>query len=60
MKNHVTLISEHITHDQKNTHKELKKTDYKALFIIHQCVDLNSGCIGIILILLTVMGFKLI
>lgn len=50
MKNEVTKISDYATNDQNNAHKndqnnahnELKNKDYKALFIIHQCVNPNN------------------
>lgn len=35
MKNGVTPISDRVIDDQKNAHKELKRNDYKALFIIY-------------------------
>lgn len=35
----VTLLVENMTDEKKDPHKELKKIDYKSLFIIHQCVD---------------------
>lgn len=39
VKNEVTPTNNRATDDHKNAHKELNKKDYKALFIIHQCVD---------------------
>ncbi|KAK2397922.1 hypothetical protein QL285_059445 [Trifolium repens] len=35
----VEPVTEYSTDVQKAIHKELKKKDYKALFIIHQCVN---------------------
>ncbi|MCI76085.1 hypothetical protein A2U01_0097354, partial [Trifolium medium] len=35
----VPSIGARATDEEKAAHKELKKKDYKALFIIHQCVD---------------------
>ena len=35
MKNVVTPIEENTTDEQKDAHKDLKKKDYKTLFIIH-------------------------
>lgn len=32
-------LAENATEVQRTAHKELKKKDYKALFLIHQCVD---------------------
>lgn len=39
VKNYVTPIGDNATNEQKVAHKDLKKKDYKTLFIIHQCVD---------------------
>jgi hypothetical protein len=39
VKNGVDLITESSTSTQKTTYKEAKKKDYKALFLIHQCVS---------------------
>lgn len=39
VKNGVTPIGENAMDEKKATHKYLKKKDYKALFLIHQCVD---------------------
>jgi len=33
------MLAEAVMDQEKAAHKELKKKDYKALFIIHQCVD---------------------
>ncbi|PNX99990.1 hypothetical protein L195_g023263 [Trifolium pratense] len=35
----VPTIDARATDEEKTTNKELKKRDFKALFIIHQCVD---------------------
>ncbi|XP_045809881.1 uncharacterized protein LOC123904237 [Trifolium pratense] len=35
-------IGARATDEEKETHKETKKRDYKALFIIHQCVDTDN------------------
>ena len=42
VKNEVTPIEENATDEQKAAHKDLKKKDYKALFKIHQYVDLDN------------------
>ncbi|XP_050908038.1 uncharacterized protein LOC127121623 [Lathyrus oleraceus] len=39
VKEGVTSLVEKTTDEEKAAHKELKKKDNKALFIIHQCVD---------------------
>ncbi|XP_050890208.1 uncharacterized protein LOC127095580 [Lathyrus oleraceus] len=39
IKNEVTSIGENVTDEQKTAHKDLKKKDYKVIFVIHQCVD---------------------
>ena len=39
MKEGVTPLAENASDQEKAAYKELKKKDYKALFIIHQCVD---------------------
>lgn len=39
MKNEVTPVGENATDEQNVAHKDLKKKDCKALFLIHQCVD---------------------
>lgn len=38
----MTPIGEDVIDEQKVAHKDLKKKDYKALFIIHQRVDLDN------------------
>lgn len=38
----VTPLVEEATTVQQATHKEEKKKDYKALFLIHSCVDEDS------------------
>ncbi|MCI82041.1 hypothetical protein A2U01_0103315, partial [Trifolium medium] len=35
----VPTIGAHATDEEKEKHAEIKKSDFKALFIIHQCVD---------------------
>jgi hypothetical protein len=35
----VTSLAANTTNEEKVAHRELKKKDYKALFIIHQYVD---------------------
>ncbi|MCI69146.1 hypothetical protein A2U01_0090407, partial [Trifolium medium] len=35
----VPTIGARATDEEKTAHKEVKKRDFKALFIIHQCVD---------------------
>jgi flavorubredoxin len=35
----MSTIGANATDEEKAAHKELKKRDFKALFIIHQCVD---------------------
>ncbi|MCI31355.1 hypothetical protein A2U01_0052567, partial [Trifolium medium] len=40
--NGVKPVTESSCDAQKATYKELKKKDYKALFIIHQCVSLDN------------------
>lgn len=42
VKNEVTLIDENVTHEQKVVHKDFRKKDYKALLLIHKCVDPNK------------------
>jgi hypothetical protein len=42
MKEGVATLAEATTDQRKAAHKELKKKDYKSLFIIHQCVDANN------------------
>ncbi|XP_050878661.1 uncharacterized protein LOC127082466 [Lathyrus oleraceus] len=42
VKNEVTPIGENVIDEQKVAHKYLKKRDYKALFIIYQCVYLDN------------------
>ena len=42
VKEDVAMFAEAATDQEKVAHKELKKKDYKALFIIHQCVDANN------------------
>ena len=42
MKEGVATLAEAATDQEKAAHKELKKKDYKALFIIHQYVDANN------------------
>ena len=39
MKEGVTPLAENATDEGKAAHKEVKKKDYKVIFIIHQCVD---------------------
>ena len=29
-------------YEENDAHKELKKRDYKALFMIHQCIDVDN------------------
>ena len=36
------MLAEAAKDQEKAAHKELKKKDYKALFIIHQCVDADK------------------
>jgi hypothetical protein len=38
----VSSIEDNATEEEKTAHKELKKKDFKALFIIHQCVDADN------------------
>ncbi|KAK2359907.1 hypothetical protein QL285_085235 [Trifolium repens] len=38
----VSSIGANATEEEKTAHKELKKKDFKALFIIHQCVDADN------------------
>ena len=38
----VSSIRANATDEEKTAHKELKKKDFKALFIIHQCVDADN------------------
>lgn len=38
----MTPIEDNVTDVQRTAHKELKKKNYKALFLIHQCVDPNN------------------
>ena len=42
VKEGVATLAEAATDQEKAAHKELKKKDYKALFIIHQCVDADN------------------
>lgn len=42
VKNGVTPIREHATNEENTAYKDLKKKDYKALFLIHQYVDLDN------------------
>lgn len=42
VKNRVIPIEENVTDEQKTAHKDLRKKDYKSLFLIHQCVDLDN------------------
>ena len=42
VKEGVATLAEDVADQEKAAHKELKKKDYKALFIIHQCVDANN------------------
>ena len=42
VKEGVATLAESATDQEKVAHKELKKKDYKALFIIHQCVDTDN------------------
>ena len=42
MKEWVVTLAEDTTDQEKDAHKESKKKDYKALFIIHQCVDADN------------------
>jgi hypothetical protein len=42
--NGVEPITESSTDAEKATHKELKKKDFKALFIIHQSVSPDCKC----------------
>ena len=42
VKEGVTPIAEDATDQEKTAFKELRKKDYKALFIIHQCVDSDN------------------
>lgn len=42
VKEGVTPLAENVTDEKKAAHKELKKKDYKVLFIIHKCVDLDN------------------
>ena len=42
VKEGVTPLATNVTNEEKAAHKELKKKDYKALFIIHQCVDADN------------------
>jgi hypothetical protein len=35
----MSTIADSASDEEKAAHKELKKRDFKALFIIHQCVD---------------------
>lgn len=43
VKNKLTSIGENDTDEQKVAHKDLQKKDYKALFLIHQCVSETSS-----------------
>ena len=38
VKEGVILLATNATYEKKTAHKELKKKDYKALFMIHQCI----------------------
>lgn len=42
VKNGVTPIRENVADEQNVAHKDLKKKDYKVIFIIHQYVDSNN------------------
>lgn len=39
IKNGVTPLFQNVIEAKQATHKEEKKNDYKALFLIHQCID---------------------
>ncbi|PNX80341.1 hypothetical protein L195_g036340 [Trifolium pratense] len=38
----VAPLGAHASEEEKTSHKEVKKRDFKALFIIHQCVDAGT------------------
>lgn len=42
MNNGVTPIGENAIDEQSVAHKDLKKKDYKTLFVVHQCVYLDN------------------
>lgn len=42
IKNEVTTLVEDATDAQRSKHKKEKTKDFKALFFIHQCVDVNN------------------
>jgi hypothetical protein len=42
VKEGVIPLATNVMDEEKDSHKELKKKDYKALFIIHQCVDSDN------------------
>ena len=42
VKEGVTPLEENAADEEMDTHKKLKKKDYKVLFIIHQCVDFDN------------------
>lgn len=39
VKEGVTPLATNMTDEEKVAHEELKKKYYKALFIVHQCID---------------------
>ena len=41
VKEGVTTLAENATDQERVAHKELKKKDYKALFIIHQLIQMT-------------------
>lgn len=41
-KNRVTILVEGATYAQRSKHYEEKMKNYKALFFIHQCVDMDN------------------
>jgi hypothetical protein len=36
----VEALPANVTEEQRSTHRAMKKKDFKAMFFIHQCVDL--------------------
>lgn len=42
IKNDVISLVQDTTETRQETHKEEKKKDFKALFLIHKCIDTNN------------------
>lgn len=42
IKNEITTLVEGAIDAQQSKHKEEKMKNYKAMFLVHQCVDANN------------------